>query len=182
MRQLVGRTGTLLVLTLSAAVPAAAQEHRGLVFGQVGRASIGHADSEQGKAPIVGGGVSFNLTPHLAVEGDVHTARVSHVFGREDHDFSQTTFTGSLLYRTPVGGNVRFLAGGGLGIQRAHIQFDEPGIPRVDTVETLRLLHGRAGAEWDVAERVAIRTEGVLWMGGGLDWVAGGRVVVGYRF
>jgi hypothetical protein len=27
-----------------------------------------------------------------------------------------------------------------------------------------------------------IRTDFVLWMGEGLDWVAGGRAGVGYRF
>lgn len=183
MKQSVNFRAAFLALALvGAAAPASAQHHRALVYGQFGGASIGHADSEQGKAPIFGGGISFNLAPHLVVEGDVHAARVSHVFGREDHDFTQTTFTGSLLYRAPATGNVHVLAGGGLGLQRAHVEFNEAGIPPVDRVETLRLLHGRAGVEWDVSGRVVIRTEAVLWMGGGLDWVSGGRVAIGYRF
>jgi opacity protein-like surface antigen len=183
MRQRISVASTLLALALvGAAAPAFAQEHKGLVYGQVGGASIGHADSEQGKAPIIGGGVSFNLTTHLVVEGDVHAARVSHVFGRDHHDFSEVTFTASVFYRTRPNGKVHVVAGGGLGVQRAHVEFDEPGIPVVNRDETLRLLHGRAGVEWDVSDRVVIRTEGVLWLGGGLDWVTGGRVAVGYRF
>ncbi len=181
MRKPVSIAGSLLAFTLAAA-PASAQEPRALVFGQFGVASIGHADSEQGTASIFGGGVSFNVTPHLVVEGDIHTGRVSHVFGREDHEFSQMTVTASVLYRTPGGGSVHFLAGGGLGVQRAHVEFEIPSIPPVDRVETLRLLHARAGVEWDVSQRVVVRPEAVLWMGGGLDWVAGGRVAVGYRF
>lgn len=178
-------TRPLLVLALVAcvAVPASAQDYRGMIFGEVGGASIGHADSELGNAPIFGGGAAFHLTPHLVVEGDVHTARVSHVFGRDHHDFSEITLTGSLLYRAPVAGRVHFIAGGGLGVQRAHTELDDPPFfEGIDRVETIRLLHGRVGAEWDVSRRFAIRTDFALWMGEGLDWVVGGRVGVGYRF
>lgn len=164
------------------ATPAFAQEHRTVVFGELGGASLGHADSHQGNAPIWGGGAAFFLTPNLAIEGDVHTGRVSHVFGRENHDFSQVTMTGSLLFVVPAGARVRFLTGGGLGLQRAHTAFNEPPIGPVDDVETIRLFHGRGGVEWDVSKRVVIRTDAVLWMGGGLDWVLGGRFGVGYRF
>jgi hypothetical protein len=177
-------TGPLVAIALVVwlAAPASAQDRRAVIFGSVGGASIGHADSEQGKAPIAGGGVGFHLTPRLVVEGDVHAARVSHVFGRENHDFSEVTFTGSLLYRAPVSGRVHVVAGGGLGLQRAHTDVDEPPFFRIDQVETLRLLHGRLGAEWDISSRLVIRTDFVLWMGEGLDWVAGGRAGVGYRF
>src|SRR5688572_17511942 len=153
------------------ATPLFAQEHRALVFGELGGANIGHADSEQGVGPIWGGGAAFFLTPNIAVEGDVHTGRVTHVFGREHHDFTQTTVTGSVLFLVPAGARVRFLAGGGLAVQRAHTMFNEPPIGAVDDVETIRLLHGRAGVEWAVARRVVVRTDAALWMGGGLDWV-----------
>ena len=180
MRTISALVFAFILATLPA--PLFAQEHRALVFGELGGANIGHADSQQGNAPIWGGGAAFFLTPNLALEGDVHTGRVSHVFGRENHDFSQVTVTGSLLFVVPAGGHVRFLTGGGLGFQRAHTVFNEPPIGPVDDVETIRLFHGRAGAEWDVSKRVVVRTDAVLWMGGGLDWVFGGRVGVGYRF
>ena len=37
------------------ATPVSGQDRRWVVFGTVGVASIGQADSEQGKAPVVGG-------------------------------------------------------------------------------------------------------------------------------
>lgn len=151
-------------------------------FAEVGGASIGHADSLQGPAPIWGGGASFSLTRHLAIEGDVHRGRVTHVFNREHHDFTEVTVTGSLLFLVPAGGRVHFVTGGGLALQRAHSVFDEPPFGRIDEVETIRLMHGRVGARWDASSRIVIRTDAVLGMGGGLDWVAGGRVGVGYRF
>jgi hypothetical protein len=73
------------------------------------------------------------------------------------------------------------LAGGGLAVQRAHIVFDEPPFGAVDRRETLRLLHGRTGIEWDASTRVVIRTDAVFWFGDGLDWVLGGVLRVGYR-
>jgi hypothetical protein len=161
---------------------AVGQERRLTAFGDVGFASIGHADSEQGKAPLIGGGAAFQLTRHVAIEGDVHGARVRHVFGREHHDFTQVTVTGSLLVSAPVAGRARLLAGVGWGLQRAHIEFDTPPIGTVKRSETIRLLHGRIGAEWDASDRVVVRTLGVLWIGSGVDWVLGGRVGVGYRF
>jgi hypothetical protein len=169
-----------LVLSLSAA-PVWAQERRAVVVGTIGAASLGHADSEQGHAPIFGGGVGFHLTPRLVVEGDVHTARVSHVFGRDHHDFTETTFTGSLLFRSTPEGPVHFIAGGGAGLQRAHTDAADPRF-RIDQTETIRLLHGRVGAEWNISSRIVIRTEGVLWFGEGLDWVVGARAALGYRF
>ena len=179
------RSAVVLVgifVACTVATPLFAQEHRTLVFGEIGGASLGHADSEQGNAPIWGGGAAFFLTPNIAIEGDVHTGRVSHVFGREHHNFSQTTITGSLLFIVPAGASVRFLAGGGLGTQRAHTVFNEPPFRPVDDVETIRLLHGRVGAEFSASKRIVIRTDAALWMGDGLDWVFGGRVGVGYRF
>jgi hypothetical protein len=164
------------------ATPVAAQDRRAVVFGEVGAATIGHADSEQGRTAIFGGGAAFNLAPWLVVEGDVHGGRVAQVFGREHHDFSEVTVTGSLLFRAPARGPVHFVAGGGLARQRAHSEFDVPPFGRVDRVETVNLLHGRIGAEWDVSSRVVLRTDAVLWLGGGLDWIAGGRVGLGYRF
>ena len=101
-----------VVVSLFAA-PVRAQERRVVVVGTIGGASLGHADSEQGNAPIFGGAVGFHLTARLVVEGDVHTARVSHVFGREHHDFTETTFTGSLLFRSTPDGHAHFIAGGG---------------------------------------------------------------------
>lgn len=170
------------LIVLAAASTASAQDRRTIVFGDAGYAGIGHDDSEQGKAPIFGGGVAFHLTPRLVVEGDVHGGRVEQVFGRQQHDFTELTFTGSLLYRAPVRGRVHLLAGGGLAVQRAHIAFDEPPIPPVDRTDIVRLLHGRLGADWDLTDRLVLRTHGVFWMGGGLDWVVGGRVGLGYRF
>jgi hypothetical protein len=162
--------------------PLFAQEHRTVVFGEIGGASIGHADSSQGQAPIWGGGAAFFFTPRLAIEGDVHGGRVARVFGDPDHTFSEITLTGSLLFRTPAHGRLHFLADGGLALQRAHSAFVHEPLGRIDRVETIRLVHGRAGTEWDASSRVVIRTEAVLWFGGGLDWILGGRVGVGYRF
>jgi hypothetical protein len=171
------------VLVLFIATPALAQDRRAVVFGEVGRATIGHADSQQGRAPIFGGGAAFHLTPRLMIEGDVHRGRVEHVFGRSHHDFTELTVTGSLLFRVPAGGRIHFLTGGGFARQRAHtVVLDEPSFGRVDQVEWLNLLHGRLGADWDVSGRLVIRTEAVMWIGSGLDWVSGGRIGLGYRF
>lgn len=79
-------------------------------------------------------------------------------------------------------GRVHFIAGGGLALQRAHSVFDEPPLGRIDGVETIRLLHGRIGAQWDGSSRIVIQGDAVLWIGGGLDWIVGGRVGLGYRF
>jgi hypothetical protein len=169
-----------LVVTLFAA-PLGAQERRAVVVGTIGGAGLGHADSELGNAPMFGGAVGFHLTPRLLVEGDVHTARVGHVFGRDHHNFTETTFTGSLLFRSAPDGRAHFIAGGGAGLQRAHTDADDPGF-RIDRTETIRLLHGRIGAAWDISRRATIRTEGVIWFGEGLDWVVGARAGFGYRF
>ena len=163
------------------AAPVLAQERRTVVFGSLGFAEIGHADSKQGNAPLFGAAVGFHLTPLLVVEGDVHRASVSHVFGRDHHDFSETAFTGSLMYRSTPDGSAHFIAGGGAGLQRARTDVDDPPF-RIDRWETIRLLHGRTGAEWDISSRIAIRTEFVLWFGEGLDWVMGARAGVGCRF
>ena len=173
--------GAALAVCLAAG-PASAQERRAVVFGDIGGASIGHADSEQGKAPIFGGGLAFHLTPHIVLEGDIHGGHVDNVFGRAHHDFTQMTMTGSVLFRAPAQGRVHFVTGGGVALQRAHIEFNEPPFSPVDRTETLRLLHGRLGADWDLSDRLVLRTHAVLWMGGGLDWVFGGRVGLGYRF
>jgi hypothetical protein len=169
-----------LVVSLFAA-PVLAQQRRAVVVGTIGGAGLGHADSEQGNAPIFGGAVGFHLTACLVVEGDVHTARVSHVFGRDYHDFRETTFTGSLVFRSTPGGRAHVIAGGGAGLQRAHTDADERRV-RIDRTETIRLLHGRIGAEWDISSRMTIRTEGVMWLGEGLDWIVGARAGLGYRF
>jgi hypothetical protein len=163
------------------ASPVWAQERRVVIVGTIGRAGLGHADSEQGNAQILGGAIGFHLTRRLVVEGDVHTAHVSHVFGRDHHDFTETTFTGSLLFRTAPDGRAHLIAGGGAGLQRAHTDAADPRF-RIDRTETVRLLHGRIGAEWNISSRMAIRTEGVLWFGEGLDWVVGARAGLGYRF
>ena len=85
----VGHIVILATLALCVfATPVSGQDRRWVVFGTAGVASIGHADSEQGKAPVVGGAVAFQTVPWLLLEGDVHSARVRHVFGREHHDFS----------------------------------------------------------------------------------------------
>jgi hypothetical protein len=179
----VGHIVILATLALCVfARPVSGQDRRWAVFGTAGAASIGHVDSEQGKAPVVGGGVVFQLSRWLFLEGDVHGARVRHVFGREYHDFSELTFTGSLLFRTSPARRAHFVGGAGLAFQRARMEFDVPTVGHVDRTETLRLTHGRAGLEWDVSGRVLIRSEAVLWLGEGLDWVLGGRVGVGYRF
>ena len=163
------------------AAPVLAQERRTIVSGSLGVAGLGHADSEQGTAPLVGGGVGFFVTPRLLVEGDVHWATVSHVFGRDNHDFTEATLTGSLLFRSAPGKSGHFIAGGGAGLQWAHTDVDSPPF-RIDRTETIRLLHGRIGGEWDISDRMAIRTEGVLWFGDGLDWVLGARAGLTYRF
>jgi hypothetical protein len=164
------------------ATPASGQDGRWVVFGTAGAASIGHADSEQGKAPVLGGGAAFQMVRWLLLEGEVHRARVRHVFGREHHDFSELTVTGSLMFRTFPERSVHFIGGAGLAVQRARIEFDLPSVGDVDRTETLRLTHGRAGVAWDVSGQVLIRCEAVLWLGEGLDWVLGGRVGVAYRF
>ena len=161
--------------------PVWAQEHRAVVVGTIGGASLGHSDSVQGNAPILGGGVGVHLTAHLVGEADVQTARVSHVFGRDHHDFSETTLTGSLLFRSTPDGHAHFIAGGGAGLQWAHSDVDDPPF-RFERTETILLLHGRIGGEWDISSRMVVRTEGVLWFGEGLDWVIGARVGLGYRF
>jgi hypothetical protein len=163
------------------AAPVWAQEHRAVVVGTIGGAGLGHADSEQGNAAIFGGTFGFHLAARFVVEGDVHTALVSHVFGREHHTFTETTFTGSLLFRSTPDGRAHFITGAGAGLQRAHTDANDPRF-RIDRTETIRLLHGRIGAEWDVSSRMAIRTEGVMWFGDGLDWIAGARAGFGYRF
>ena len=171
-----------MVAALMIAAPASAQERRGFVYGSIGGATIGHADSEQGKAPIYGGGVAFQVASPLVIELDVHRGSVRQVFGRQQHDFTEITMTGSLLFRAPIDEKVDFLAGGGLGYQRAHTDFTLDPFGRVDRTETIRLLHGKAGLQWAVSDGWGMRAEGVLWMGSGLDWVAGGRVLLGYRF
>ena len=173
--------GLALIVCLFAA-PGRAQERRAVVFGTIGGASLGHADSEQGNAPIFGGGAGFHLTPRVVVEGDIHTARQSHVFGRPHHNFTETTFTASLLFRSTPEGRAHFIAGGGAGLQRAHTDVDDLPFFRIDRTETVRLIHGRVGAEWNISTRLAIRTEGVTWFGEGLDWVVGGRAGLSYRF
>ena len=178
---MLGRVFCCALLVSLSAAPVCAQEHRAIVVGTIGGAGLGHADSEQGKAPIFGGGIGFHLTPRLIVEGDIHTARVTQVFGRDHHDFTETTFTGSVLFRSTPDGRVHFIGGGGAGLQLAHIDASDPPF-RIDRTETIRLLHGRLGAEWDISSRLAIRTEGVLWFGEGLDWVVGARAGLGYRF
>ena len=178
---MIARVARFAVVVSLFAAPVWAQERRAVVVGTIGGAGLGHADSEQGNAPMFGGGVGFHLTPRVVVEGDVHTARVSHVFGRDHHDFTETTFTGSLLFRSTPDSHVHFIVGGGAGLQRAHTDADEQRF-RIDRTETIRLLHGRVGAEWDLSSRLAIRTEGVMWFGEGLDWIVGARAGLGYRF
>ena len=173
-------TAATLLFVLSSAT-ALAQDRRGLVFGQFGIASIGHSDSKQGNAPIFGGGAAIDLTPRVVVEGDVHGASVHHVFGRPDHDFTELTATASLLYRAFADRRAHLLAGGGVGVQRAHSAFVVAPVGAVDRTDTLRLWHWRAGAEWDVSNRTVLRAEYMSWFGEGLDWVMGGRLVVGYR-
>jgi Outer membrane protein beta-barrel domain len=169
------------LLVILFAAPVWAQERRAVVVGTIGGASLGHADSEQGNAPIFGGAVGFHPTARLVVEGDVHTARVSHVFGRDHHDFTQTTFTGSLLFRSTPDGHTHLIAGGGAGLQRAHTDADDPRF-RIDRTDMIRLIHGRIGAEWNISSRIAIGIESVMWFGKGIDWVVGARARVGYRF
>lgn len=174
--------GAVTLLLCASATTTFAQEFRGVVLADVGFASIGHADSKQGNAALLGGGVSVRLTPWLVAEGDAHRAHVSHVFGRDDHDFTESTVTGSLLFRGRRRGRAHLLAGGGVAVQRAHSAFTVPPIGPVETRETLQLWHGRTGVEWDASTRVVVRTDAVLWFGGGVDWVLGGVLRVGYRF
>lgn len=84
--------------------------------------------------------------------------------------------TGSLLFRVPAGGKIHFVSGGGLARQWAHTVVNEPPFGRVGEVEWLNLLHGRIGADWDVSGRLVIRTDAVVWIGEGLDWMVSGRV------
>ena len=175
------RLAGFLLVTVLFATAASAQERRGIVYGAIGGATIGHADSEQGSAPIFGGGVGFHLTPRLMAEADVHRASVSNVFGRVQHDFTETMFTVSLLFRSSPASRVHFIGGGGVAFQRAHTEVDDPPF-LIDRAETIRHWHGRLGADWDLSDRLALRTEGVLWFGPGLDWVTGARVSLGYRF
>jgi hypothetical protein len=118
----------------------------------------------------------------MVAEVDVQRGAVDHVFGREHHNFDETTITGRIMFRTHPRGPLHVLAGGGLAVQRAHAQFEVPPLARVNRVEWLRLWHGRAGVDCDVTPRLTIRTHGSLSMGGGLDWILGGGVCLGYRF
>ncbi len=60
----VGHIVILATLALCVfATPVSGQDRRWVVFGTAGVASIGHADSEQGKAPVVGGGAAFQMVP-----------------------------------------------------------------------------------------------------------------------
>lgn len=172
---------TFVLAVTVIASPAVAQERRGFAVGTLGGASLGHADSEMGDAAIFGGAVGVYLTPRLLVELDIHRAGVSNVFGRRQHDFTQTTVTPTVLFRSSPGGRVHVLAGGGIGFQRAHTDVNDPPFV-IDNTETIRLLHGRGGVEWDASPRVFIRGEAVIWFGEGLDWVVGGRGGVGIRF
>jgi hypothetical protein len=167
---------------MAGAVPASAQEYRLVVFGHVGAAGVGHDDSEMGKAPLFGGGLAIRLMPDLVVDLDVHTAQISNVFGRSHHDFTQQTFTASVLFRSSPAARVHFLGGGGLAVQRAHTELTDPQFGFVEETDAVRLFHARAGVEWDLSPRLALRTDGLFWMGGGLDWITGGRVAIGYRF
>jgi hypothetical protein len=175
-------TGSVLGLAFLIAVPVTAQDHRAVIFGEVGRATLGHSDSQQGRAPIFGGGAAFQLFPHLVIEGDVQRGRVEHVFGRRHHDFTELTVTGSLIFRAPSRGKLHFIVGGGLALQLAHTVIDDPPFRGVDEVDRVKLAHGRIGADWDVFRRLVIRTDAAVWIGEGLDWVVGGRVGLGYRF
>jgi hypothetical protein len=183
LRTLVSRAlASAVCLVGVSAAAASAQERRGLVFGEIGVASIGHSDSKQGTAPIIGGGAAFDVLPRLVVEVDVHGARVRNVFGRDHHDFTETTITGSILFRTPAAGRAHLIVGGGIGMQRAHSNFDVPPVGAINDIKWIRMTHGRGGVAWDVSPRIVIRTDTVLWWGDGLDWVLGGRVGVGYLF
>ena len=62
----------------------------------------------------------------------VHGARIENVFGRERHVFTMATLTGSILYRQPLDEKVDFVAGGGLGYQRAHVDFTLDQFGRFD--------------------------------------------------
>jgi hypothetical protein len=167
---------------MTIALPAGAQESRAAIFGHVGGAGVGHNDSEMGKAPLFGGGLAIYVTPRLAIDVDYHTARISNVFDRDHHDFTQQTFTASLLFRSSPAARAHFLGGGGLAVQRAHTERTDPTLGLIEETDSVRLLHARAGVEWDLSRRLVLRTEGLFWMGGGLDWVTGGRVAIGYRF
>jgi hypothetical protein len=171
----------MVAAVLFGAASAQAQNYRAVVFGHVGGANIGHADSELGNAPILGGGVAVHLTPRIVVDADLHGARVTNVFGHQ-HNFSQVTFTGSVLFRSSPDARAHLLAGGGLAVQRGHSEFTFEPFGLIESTETVRLMHGRGGVEWDMSSRVMVRTEALLWMGGGLDWVLGGRAAVGFRF
>ena len=66
----VGHIVILATLALCVfATPVFGRERRWVVFGTAGVASIGHADSEQGKAPVVAGAVAFQMVPWLLLEG-----------------------------------------------------------------------------------------------------------------
>ena len=174
-------TASFFALTWLIAPAASAQEQRAVVFGEIGRAALGHNDSQQGRAPIFGGGAAFHLTPRIVIEGDVHGGRVEGVTGDRHHEFSELTITGSVLVRAPARGRVHFVTGGGFAVQRAHTVVTAPGVRGLDSIEQVRLLHGRIGADWDVSKRLVIRTDAVGWFGEGLDWVAGGRIGLGYK-
>jgi hypothetical protein len=176
------RVLAFVIVGLLSSAAGEAQERRGVVFVHAGGASIGHADSEMGTVPVFGGGAAVHLTPRIVLDGDVHGGRVTGVFGREHHDFTPITFTASVLFRSSPDGRTHVLGGGGYGVQRAHTTFTVEPFGLTDRVETVGLLHGRAGVEWDLSDRVMLRTEGVIWFGGGLDWVTGARAAIGYRF
>jgi hypothetical protein len=69
-----------------------------------------------------------------------------------------------------------------VALQLAHTVIDEPPFRGVDEVESVKLVHGRIGADWDVFRRLVIRTDAAVWIGERLDWIVGGRVGLGYRF
>jgi hypothetical protein len=96
----------------------------------------------------------FTLTPRIVVDADLHGARVGEVLPRYQHGFSQLTFTGRVLFRSSPDARAHVLAGGGLAVQRARSEFTLEPFGFVESTETVRVLHGRAGAEWDVSSRV----------------------------
>ena len=181
--------------------PLQAQEHGIGVFGHGGAANVAANDSEQGNAALWGGGVSMRLGSHLAVEGEATTAGLNPT--RNGSQFRTTILTGSLLYLAGRG-SVRIAAGGGLAgwIQRTRSEVSfanppvsfcqdrpglacreiSPGVFEFRRSETTRVLHGRVGARWDRGQHLQIRVDGVLWIGGGIEWMAGAVAGVGYRF
>lgn len=154
------------------------------VFGSVTWGNAAADDSEIGNIAMFGGEILVPIRGALRVGVGVETGQIDKThFGSE---FRETGLTISALGEWPRSRRVRGLAGGGVGwmFQRTRGIVDlEQGEVRPFRYEhTAGVLHGRGGLVGNIGDRLRIRAEAVLWVGGGITWLVGGRLAMGYEF